>query len=293
MNLYQLNQSQPLVPYIRESDYAVRSAYYLPSRKLLDYLLIYIRKGQLQVVADGVEYRFSEGEFCLLQPGTTHDLRSPGDNETPFVHMDIFFHPEREKSFPTKPGQLDLSSYQHLMQPRLNDLEGMNIPVKLQPKSPHLYADLLLKMIESWLAPDPMRMLEAQVLGSQLIHAIILDHISTTRGDATGQHHLDWVDSYLSLHLAESISIEAMAKRAHLSPSRFREVFRRRFGLPPHQYLISLRLQYAQEQLKTTSNTLAEIAEYCGFADVFHFSKTFKQQMGCTPGVYRDRSITK
>jgi AraC-like DNA-binding protein len=288
LNLYELTQGQPIVPYIRESEYAVRPAYYFPFRKLLDYLLIYIRKGRLRVVADGAEHLFEEGEFCLLQPGTTHDLRGLDDNETPFMHMDIFYHPERERSFPTKPGQLDLTAYSHLMQPRLNHLDGLDIPVKLRPNSPHLYADLLLKMIEGWLAPDSIRKLEVQALGTQLVYAIIRDHAKKTIEASPNQHQLDWVDSYLSFHLAESISIDAMAKRAHLSPSRFRDVFRGRFGMPPHQYLISLRLQHAKELLTTTSNTMAAIAEYCGFSDVFHFAKTFKQHTGDTPGAYRN-----
>lgn len=99
MDLLPDSAALPIVPYIRESDFAVRPAYYFPFRKLLDYLFIYIRKGELHVVADGTSHRFEEGQFCLLQPGTVHDLRADGANETPFAHMDIFYEPQREKAF--------------------------------------------------------------------------------------------------------------------------------------------------------------------------------------------------
>ena len=57
MNLFSFSNTHPVVPYIRECDFATRSAYYFPCRKLLDYLLIYIQKGELTVVADGTDYR--------------------------------------------------------------------------------------------------------------------------------------------------------------------------------------------------------------------------------------------
>ena len=44
MNLFSFSNTHPVVPYIRECDFATRSAYYFPYRKLLDYLLIYIQK---------------------------------------------------------------------------------------------------------------------------------------------------------------------------------------------------------------------------------------------------------
>lgn len=287
MNLLAFTQLHPIVPYIRESDLPVRDACYLPFRKLLDYLLIYVRKGELAIVADGVGYRITEEQFCLLQPGTVHNLRATDYNETPFAHLDLFYQPDRDKSFPTKPGQTDLGEYVHLMQPRLNDFDGIRIPVVLQPRQPELYRRLMLRMIECWLSPDPLLKLSAQAAGTELVHEIIRDHTNEAGLAARSADALEWIDSYMSYHLAEPLSIQDMAKRAHLSPSRFREVFRERFGMPPHQYLVQLRLNHAKELLESTAYTLAEIAEYCGFSDVSHFSNAFKSRTGSTPGAYR------
>jgi AraC-like DNA-binding protein len=290
LNLFHFLQTHPLVPYIRQSDYAVRSSYYLPARRLLDYLFIYIRKGELLITADGIGYRFISGEYCLLQPGTIHDLRSVHDNETPYMHLDIFYNPERELSFPTKPGQLDLSEYQQFLQPKLNDFDGLSVPVRLQPTQPQQYSDLLSKTMECWLSPDPLMKLEAQNHAAVLMTEIIRDHSENLKIRYAQQHPLDWIDSYLSFHLAEPITVEDMASRAHLSPSRFRELFRTHFGIAPHQYLIRLRISHARELLGKSNLTLAEIAEYCGFSDVFHFAKAFKARVGITPGSYREHS---
>jgi transcriptional regulator GlxA family with amidase domain len=78
-----------------------------------------------------------------------------------------------------------------------------------------------------------------------------------------------------------------MARRANLSPSRFAAVFRQHFGLSPHQYFLRLRIEHAQELLRTTDLPQRDIAAYCGFADVHHFSKAFKRITRLPPGVYR------
>lgn len=289
MNLFSFTNTHPIVPYIRESDFAVRSAYYSPFRKLLDYLLIYIQKGELTVVADGTKYQLQEGQFCLLQPGTVHDLQAFADNATPFAHMDFFFQADRDKSFPTKPGQIDLHAFQHLMQPKLNDFEGLSIPVLLEPSKSYLYRNLLLDMIESWLKPNPLSKLKAQTIATQLLHHIIQDHSNPDNLKSSHSHDLDWIPSYFSFHLAETLCIEDLAKRTNLSPSRFRAVFRERYGAPPHQFLINLRLDHAKELLSTSTYSIAKIAEYCGFSDVSHFTNMFRSREGLSPGAFRGK----
>jgi len=98
---------------------------------------------------------------------------------------------------------------------------------------------------------------------------------------------LGWIPSYLSFHLSEPLSVADMAERASLSPSRFATVFRQHFGVSPHQYFLRLRIQHAQDLLRSTDLPLKEIAEYCGFADIHHFSKAFKQQVQLPPGAFR------
>lgn len=289
INLFSFSNTHPVVPYIRESDFAVRSAYYRPSRKLLDYLLIYIQQGQLTVTADKATYVLDEGQFCLLQPGTVHDLQAFAHNATPFALMDFFYQADREKSFPTMPGQIDVQSFQHLMQPKLNDFEGLSIPILLSPNKPYLFRNLFIDMIESWLEPNPLSKLKAQAIATQLLHHIIQDHSNPANLKSNYAHDLDWIPSYFSFHLAESLSIEDLAKRTNLSPSRFRAVFRERYGVPPHQFLINLRLDHAKELLSTTTYSIAKIAEFCGFSDVSHFTNRFRSITGISPGAFRGK----
>ncbi len=278
--------AHPILPFIREADFAVRKPWRVPARRLLDYLLIFIQEGECLIQVEEVEYSFGAGEFCLIQPGELLVLEGKTNTITPFAHLDIFYNPHREESFPTRPGQVDLSAFHHLLQPRLNDLHGIHIPVKFIPPQPAHFRETMLKMIGIWQQHNTLCQLEAQSLATELLLSLLKEQRSLTEETDQDPQIFNWITSYLSFHLAEPLSVVDMAQRAHLSPSRFSMLFRQRFGLSPHQYLLRLRIQHAQELLKNDALTLRQVAEYCGFANIHHFSKTFKRVTGCTPGKY-------
>jgi AraC-like DNA-binding protein len=277
----------PVVPYIREADFAVRTPWYTPPRRLLDYLLLYVQEGECQVVVEGEELLLGGGDFCLIQSNTLHSLRGLTETITPYVHLDIFYNPRREEGFPTRGGQVSLRSHSHLIQPRLSDLDWIGVPVQLHPHHPAQFRSTLLKMVEAWQSGDLLGRLEANHLAMTLLLSLFKQYGQAPAVTARQPHSLNWVPSYLSFHIGEPLSVADMARRANLSPSRFGVVFRRHFGLSPHQYFLRLRIEHAQELLRMTDLPQREIAEYCGFADVHHFSKAFKRITRLPPGAYR------
>jgi AraC family transcriptional regulator len=72
-----------------------------------------------------------------------------------------------------------------------------------------------------------------------------------------------------------------------LSVGHFFHAFRQSTGLPPHQWLVSERLEKAQDLLVNSATPLVEIAGICGFADQSHFSRVFGRMAGESPGAWR------
>jgi AraC-like DNA-binding protein len=276
----------PILPFIRESEFAVRSPWSLAERRLLDYLIVYVEAGECALFLDGLPIELRRGDFALIQPGERHSIEAAVDTTTPYAHLDIFYNPRREESFAVPDGQLDLSDYPHLIQPRLDDALGVRVPTHFRPRQTTRFRSAFLRMVGLWQSTDPVDRLEAQMLATELVVHLLRD-FSPRRKDWPGVERFGWVTSYLSLRLAEPVSVSDLANRAHLSPSQFAAQFRRQFGVPPHQYLTRLRVEHAQSLLSTSDRPIAEVAGMCGFADSAHFTKAFKRVAGTTPGAYR------
>lgn len=89
------------------------------------------------------------------------------------------------------------------------------------------------------------------------------------------------------LHLSEPWTVEIMAKKVHLSPSRLYVVYRVTYGKSPMDDLISARIEAAKNLLVFTDDAIAGIAERLGYSNVSHFHRQFKNVVGITPCVYR------
>jgi AraC-like DNA-binding protein len=276
-----------IVPYVREAGISVRTAWYTAPRRLLDYLLMYVQEGEVVGCVEGRDSRLHAGDFCLIQPGELHTLEGLTHTITPYVHLDVFYNPARERSFVVRSGRVDISGLEELLQPRLDDATGFRIPTRFEPLHTTQFRDTMLGLIGIWQRRDLLGQLESQYLAIGLILSLLQSH---TRGSAESSDQpefLNWIVSFMSLHLSEPLRVADMARRAGLSPSRFSAVFRDRFGRPPHQFLLHLRIQRAQDLLRHTGLTLQQVSDRCGFADVHHFAKTFKKVTRQTPGSYR------
>nr|WP_234043742.1 AraC family transcriptional regulator [Cerasicoccus arenae] len=86
---------------------------------------------------------------------------------------------------------------------------------------------------------------------------------------------------------AKSISVEDLAKLSGWSVPHLHAEFRRYYGKPPHQALITRRIRAAKVQLAATNNPIKQIAVECGFSGASAFCTAFKRQTGVNPAVFR------
>jgi AraC family transcriptional regulator len=87
--------------------------------------------------------------------------------------------------------------------------------------------------------------------------------------------------------LSCDLSLQALADESGYSRVHFVRMFRAATGYSPHNYLLNLRLERAQELLKKPSISLIDIALDCGFSSHSHMSRLFRKSVGVTPSAYR------
>lgn len=92
---------------------------------------------------------------------------------------------------------------------------------------------------------------------------------------------------YIHMNYAEDIVFDSLAKEFGISRTLLFENFKCYTGSTPANYLLQIRIKQAKLLLKTTSNSIEEIATQIGFKDAGHFSQMFKKGVGITPLKYR------
>jgi AraC-like DNA-binding protein len=96
----------------------------------------------------------------------------------------------------------------------------------------------------------------------------------------------------ISAHCEANYSLTSLAAEARMSPFYFARVFSELVGEPPHRYLLRTRLQHAAGMLNEGAH-VTEAAVKSGFADVNHFSKTFRRCYGTAPSRYSRKSFAR
>src|ERR1700720_4770041 len=92
---------------------------------------------------------------------------------------------------------------------------------------------------------------------------------------------------YIEVHLADEVSLLSLAQLAQLSPYHFSRAFKQSFGMPPHQYLTSRRIERAKSLLAERKLSVTEIGFDVGFSETSSFIAAFRKVTGETPTEYR------
>jgi AraC-like DNA-binding protein len=91
------------------------------------------------------------------------------------------------------------------------------------------------------------------------------------------------VRDYLHSRYRDQVSIADLAHAASVSDTHVIRTFSAATGMPPHAYLVSLRVERAKALLRE-GRPLAEVALEVGFSDQSQFTRHFKRITGVTPG---------
>lgn len=101
---------------------------------------------------------------------------------------------------------------------------------------------------------------------------------------------LESVTEFIHRHLEDALSLDDLARAAHLSISQLSALFRRQLHVSPQQYIEGRRMEFAMRLLQFPNLSIKEIATRAGYNDPLYFSKRFRRHTGAAPSDYRERS---
>src|SRR6201990_1692413 len=87
----------------------------------------------------------------------------------------------------------------------------------------------------------------------------------------------------------EEWPVGRLARVSGVSEAHFARSFKEAFGLPPHRYLLTRRIEKATALLRDTDLPITDIAFQTGWGSLGTFGRTFRDVTGKNPGDFRER----
>jgi AraC family transcriptional regulator len=140
--------------------------------------------------------------------------------------------------------------------------------------------------------PGSMPRQYAEALGILLTHELV-----RINGDAAPREPVSrgglapWqqkrVAAYIEEHVADDVPLKTLAELVRLSPYHFSRSFKVSFGMPPHKYHATRRIERAKQLLANRERSVTAIALNIGFSETSTFTAAFHRLTGQTPSRYR------
>lgn len=247
-----------------------------------NWLITYTLQGKGCYRQPGTQIWSEPGAIVLLRPGAVHDYTVPPDNLWHF-HWAHF-------------------------QPRLNWFAWWQFPevgqglYKVQLLNPQAQERIRLAFTQLHLdtslsspfqtepAANVSGMLQKELALNRLeeILLISMQHIQAEKRPLDPR--VKAILEYIAQDLSIPHTLDALAQRVSLSPSRLSHLFKQEVGDSVLNMILTIRLNQATRLLEFSSQSISRIAEEVGFGSLYYFSRQFRQRFGQSPRAYRQKT---
>jgi len=142
--------------------------------------------------------------------------------------------------------------------------------------------DMFREMTISWAEQQ-----EGYVMKSHALLMLILNRLSEIliydNENMTGDFRVSKVKRFITMHYSDKLKVENLAEQVHLNPSYLGQLFKQQTGISINRYITQIRVRNAENMLQSGNYKVQAVAEHCGFSDVTHFYKLFREIRGFPP----------
>jgi len=129
---------------------------------------------------------------------------------------------------------------------------------------------------------------------SQLMRIIVTlsrEYSLLEHAESLGMLRLGDVLTFIEGNYERAITVDDLARLAHVSQRSLFRAFQAALGRSPLEYVLQSRLRRASELLRDTEEKLDEIAERTGFSDGGYLSRQFRKHYHLSPSDYRHATL--
>ena len=237
-----------------------------------------------------LDRRISTGRefFCLgfvLSGGGIYQFENHSDCHV--EKYDILFLNKGERYF-AKNGKKEAYSYIVVDFDCTNEtfLKSLFHSSKITVRNSMQYEAIFSLLEKEWKKRSPIRLLKAKSILFEILYRIMSQKLF----ENYPQKKLTKISpalQYLHDHYTDSVvNVDYLSQLCGFSVVHFRRLFREIYNMSPNEYIQQLRLERAKDLLNSGFFTVSEVAEQCGFSNVYYFSRFFKKHAGIPPSDY-------
>jgi AraC-like DNA-binding protein len=220
--------------------------------------ITYIINGKARYTIDGKDYELNQGDLLCLPEGVEKQAVT---NSNSLMHcFSTNFHslyPESKVSPPSFPLVNHIGLRRELI-------------------------DLFKEMTISWSNQQEGYIMRTRALLMLILN--LLSEIIIYKADKmTGDFRVNKTIRFIAAHYGDKITVKGLAEQVHLDEAYLGHLFKKETGITVHQHIKRVRVRNAEIMLQSGSYKVHQVAERCGFSDVFHFYKSFRELRGFPP----------
>lgn len=272
-------------------------------RQLEEFVLYYVLSGEMCLSEDDRQYVLQPNDMVILDPGREHY----GTRSTACTYYYVHFYHQgtAECSGPMERLKDDLVDGRLAsLQTKRCDIREVGTHWVLLPKHMHIaQSGAAIRLIDTLqrLRASHHDRLEYYTLNTGAIFLEFLIAISreltssflycdNTASTTRSTRMVHDLLSFFQGNYDTEITGQRIEEAFHCNYDYLNRMFKKATGTTILAYLNELRIFKARQLLGDGTSRICEVAERCGFRDIYYFTKVFKKYTGSTPGAYSRRS---
>lgn len=262
------------------------NSYIFPGEKHDFWELVYIARGQLEVMADHREYILHDGEIIFHKPNEFHSLKSIGSMPNVII---ISFHCNSiaMKAFEHKTYFLPKTLVKYIY-------EILDEAYLLKNDLGYIYENKLIDINKKF----GTEQLLYNALETFLVKLFRYENTFMEKSNLTpseyknrnleNQDVYEKIIIYLNANIDSRVTVTDICKNFNISNTKLKNLFKEEMGCGVMTYFNELKMLKAKELINKRIYTYTYISSLLGFSSIHYFSQCFKKKWGISPSEYED-----
>lgn len=276
-----------LSPYVRVAMYSTLKPHnHIRQRVIYDYELIYCSGGASDIRIDGVTYRVKEGDAVLLRPGVPHEfIGTDAAFCQPHIHFDVVYDEYSTKRRVSFRDLSDMTAAEREMI-QADTLFPDRIPPVFVPRDAEIFRKSFYKVIDIFQLKEANCAVRYKAEMLRLLDVIFRQFNCYGVELRQEESVIAAVKEYIDSNCDRVISLDGLSEQFYINKYTLMRNFAERYGVTVIAYYNEKRLERAKKLLNSEASVSA-VSEELGFADIYTFSRFFKNATGYAPSEHR------